>query len=49
MIAQQTEFRWVFLPTMTYFKNRKEAKMVLGGNERFTYLLKKGFVRYLDK
>lgn len=48
-MEQQTEYKWVYIPTMTYFKNRKEVKMVVGGNERFSYLQKKGLIRYIEK
>lgn len=44
---KKPEYKWVFTPTGTYFRNRKEAKMCLGGSDRFNYLLSKGLVRYL--
>lgn len=40
-------YKWIFLPTMTYFKNRKDAKALLGAN-RFGRLIKEGKVIFIE-
>ena len=39
---------WIYLPTMTVFNNRKEAKQALG-NRNYVRALRNGEIRYSNK
>lgn len=47
--TQEQQYKWLVIGDNKYFRNRKEVKRYVGGEEAFRYLLHQRYIIYLPQ